>query len=233
MRRVLIVFGLFSAATLSSDAAGHDLWIEKQAGGYVLLQGHRHTHSGSELVPYAPSTVKGFLCVDDSGTARQLPVAASYPARVTADCATLAATFSTGYWTKTPWGTTNVPRTGVSGVLRSWYSEESLKLVQRWTAASANAVGGGLEITPTTNPLQLKPGDKLVVLVTDGGKPVSGVPVAYAGETRGATGDDGKVSIRLRRSGLQLLQASRETPLADGKADFAIRAATVQFEIAK
>ena len=61
---------------------------------------------------------------------------------------------------------------------------------------------------------------------------VAGVPVAYAGQTRGASGEDGKVSIRLRRGGLQLLQASRETPLTDGKADVAIRSATLQFEIA-
>lgn len=229
MRPLLAVLALCGAS-----ASAHDLWIDKDGATYVLHQGHRHSaHSGAELVPYEPAVVKGFTCVDDQGSTRPLPGATAYPARVSADCATLAVSFVTGYWSKTAWETHNKPKTGIAGVLKSWHSEESLTLIQRWTAASATPVGSGLVLLPTTNPLLLKAGDKLVLRVTEGGKPVAGVPVAYAGETRGASGDDGTVAIRLRRGGLQLLQASRETPLADGKADVAVRTAALQFDIAK
>jgi len=213
-------------------AHAHDLWFEKEGDARVLLQGHRHsTHEGAELVPYEAATVKALTCVDASGKARPLAPGKTAPVKVSGDCAVLHATFSSGYWTKTAWETKNTPKTGISGVIKSWYSEESVKYVQRWT--DDVPLGAGLEVTPTVNPLTLSSGDKLTVLVTDNGKPVAGVPVAYGGDTRGATGPDGKVSIRLRHPGMQLIETRMETPLTDGKADTAIRTASLQFEVAK
>lgn len=230
MKYTLLLLG-FAATT----AWAHDLWFEKEGNTYTLYQGHRHSsHDGVDVVPYEARMVRGLACIDAHGAiVEQAGAAGAYPARFTGECATLHAAFSTGYWTKTAWETRNVPKTGIPGVVRSWYSEESLKLVERWTDGSAHPIGTGLEITPTVNPLPLKAGDKLVVLVTDAGKPVAGVPVAYAGDTRGASGADGKVAIRLRRGGLQLLEASLESPLTDGKADVAIRTAALQFQIAR
>ena len=229
MRCVLFVLGFVTTA-----AFAHDLWFEKESNGYVLYQGHRHSgHSGADVVPYEPPTAKAFTCIDGNGSAKQFGAAKAYPARVIGDCNTLHATFSTGYWTKTVWETKNAPKTGITGVIKSWHSEESLKLIERWRGASANPIGAGLEITPTINPLTLKAGDKLVVLITDNGKPMAGVPVAYAGDTRGASGADGKVAIRLRQGGMQLLEASLENPMTDGKADTSIRTASLQFDIAQ
>ncbi|WP_296752998.1 DUF4198 domain-containing protein [Thiobacillus sp.] len=227
-------YALFLLGFVATTAWAHDLWFEKEGNTYTLYQGHRHaSHDGVDVVPYEARMARNFTCIDAHGAAEQFGAAKAYPARLSSECATLHATFSTGYWTKTAWETRNVPRTGISGVVRSWYSEESLKLVERWTDGSPHPIGAGLEITPTANPLPLKAGDKLVVLVTDDGKPVAGVPVAYAGNTRGTSGADGKVAIRLRRGGLQLLEASLESPLADGKADVAIRTAALQFQIVK
>ncbi|MDD5058268.1 MAG: DUF4198 domain-containing protein [Sideroxydans sp.] len=210
----------------------HDLWFEKEANVYSLYQGHRHSaHSGAEIIQYEPGAVKSALCSDGAGKTRTLMPGKAYPAKFEGACAVLLGSFSSGYWTKTAWETKNVPKTGISGVIKSWYSEESVKVIERWTGATP--LGSGLEITPTTNPLTLSVGDKLTVLVTDNGKPVTGVPVAYFGDTRGATGQDGKVSIRLRQPGMQLIEASTETPLSDGKADTAIRTASLQFEVAK
>jgi nickel transport protein len=222
----------FLLLLLPLSANAHDLWIEKEANAYVLYQGHRHSaHAGAEIVPYETVAVKSVLCSDGGGKAKALTPGKTYPVKFAGDCAVLLASFSSGYWTKTAWETKNTPKTGVSGVIKSWYSEESVKYIARWT--DAVPLGVGLEITPTVNPLTLSAGDKLTVLVTDNGKPVAGVPVAYAGDTRGASGDDGKVSIRLRHPGIQLIEASMETPLTDGKADTAIRTASLQFEVAK
>lgn len=220
-------------ALLSMPALAHDLWLEKEGSTYALYQGHRYSaHAGAEIVAYDAGAVKSAICVDAAGKARPLAPGKAYPVKFSGDCATLLSSFSTGYWTKTAWETKNLPKTGIAGVVKSWYSQESLKYVDRWSEASSRPVGSGLEITPTSNPLVLKAGDKLVVLVTDAGKPVAGVPVAYAGDTRGASGADGQVAIRLRQGGVQLIEASLETPLADGRADSAIRTASLQFEIA-
>lgn len=99
--------------------------------------------------------------------------------------------------------------------------------------AGRRPAGQGLEITPLRDPLTLGSGDKLSLLVTDDGRPVAGLPVAYGDDTRGVSGADGRIAIRLRHPGVQLITTTLETPLNDGKADRSLRSATLQFEIAR
>ena len=219
-------------------ALAHDLWLERESGGITLHQGHKYSsHGGSETIPYDANFVKEVLCLEANGRTKPLALTKGAPWRTaTADCAAILVAASSGYWTKTPWETKNVPKTGVAGAIRSWLSEESVKRVDRWAPGTDRPLSTGLEIPPTADPLTLKPGDKLVVLVTDNGRPRADVPVAYGGETRGATGADGRIAIRLRQDGMQMIAASVETPLADAnntKADVTIRSAALQFEIAK
>lgn len=232
MNPVVPLSALLLATAVALPACAHDLWLDKDDGGYTLLQGHRHSaHSGAEILPYAAAFVKSARCLDVSGASKSLAVGKATPWKAQTDCAALLVAASSGYWSKTPWETKNLPRTEVSSTLRSWLSEEAVKRIDAWTPGTAQALGEGLEITPLANPLALKPGDKLTVLVTENKHPRAGVPVAYGGDTRGASGEDGKVAIRIRHGGMQLISASIETPLSDGKADVLIRTATLQFEL--
>lgn len=226
MRRILFLLGL-----VATNALSHDLWFEKAGNSYVLYQGHRFSpHAGADRIPYDPSAVKRLSCVDENGL-HVLPPSADYPVKITADCPVYWLDFSTGYWTKTAWETLHAPKNGVHGVIKSWYSEESLKYLQRWTNAAALPTGRGLEITPTSDPYQVQTGGKLTLLITLNAQALAGVAVAYAGDTRGVTGADGKISLRLRQAGMQLIQASLETPLSDGKADTIIRSTSLQFKL--
>jgi nickel transport protein len=220
---------------IALPAAAHDLWLERDNGGLTLYQGHKYSsHGGAEAIPYEASFVKGALCLEAGGRNKPLALARAAPWRTTAtDCAAIRVAASSGYWTKTPWETKNVPKTGISGAIRSWLSEESVKRIDRWTPGADRPLSDGLEITPTVDPLTLKPGDKLVVLVTENRQPKAGVPVAYGDDVRGVTGEDGRIAVRLRHGGMQLIAASVETPLNDGKADVAIRSAILQFELPK
>lgn len=219
---------------IAVPAMAHDLWLEKEGSVLTLLQGHKHSgHAGAETLPYEASFVKSALCQDKTGAVRAMPAAKSPPLQLPAECPTLLVSASSGYWTKTPWETKNVPKTGVAGALRSWLSEESVKRIEQWTPATAQPVGEGLEVVPLANPLLLKPDDKLTVRVTDNRQPKAGVPVAYGGDVRGATGEDGSIAIRIRHGGVQLISTSVETPLTDGKADLRIRSATLQFDLPK
>lgn len=219
-------------AVVALPVAAHDLWLEKETAGYVIYQGHRHSaHAGAELVPYEPGAVKRATCVDSSGNRKLLAVGKHHPVRLSGDCTALLVEFSTGYWTKTAWETKNLPASGVPGAIKSWLSEDAVKRIDRWTSSGAQPLGSGLEITPTSDPTRIAVDDKLTVLVTEGGKPKGGVPVAYQGDTRGASGDDGRIAIRIRRGGMQLISASIESPLDDGKAATAIRGAALQFEL--
>lgn len=222
------------AFVLPLSVSAHDLWLEKSAGGYTLYQGHRHsTHEGAEIVPYDPGAIRQAICLGSAGTAQSPATTRNYPVRITGDCSALLIDYSTGYWTKTAWQTLNQPRTAVAGAMKSWLSEESIKRVERWTPAAARPLGPGLEITPTTDPFAVAIGDKLTVRVTQDRKPRTGVAVAYQGDTRGVTGDDGLIALRIRRGGTQLISASMEAPLDDGKADVVVRGATLQFDLAK
>jgi nickel transport protein len=231
MRRILPLL----VALTALPALAHDLWLEREAGGITLYQGHKYSaHGGAETIPYEASFVKEAVGLDATGRTKLLPPVKTAPWRTTAtDFSAIRVAASSGYWTKTPWETKNVSKTGIAGAVRSWLSEESVKRIDRWTPGADRPLSDGLEITPTVDPLALRPGDKLIVLVTDRRQPRAGVPVAYGGDTRGTTGEDGRIAIRLRQGGVQLIAASVETPLTDGKADVAIRSAILQFEIAK
>lgn len=222
----------FLAMFLTLPVAAHELWLEKEGAAHVLQQGHRTgAHAGAERVPYAPDFVKQSLCADAQGKTRPLAVPAAYPLRLAGECAALFVAASSGYWTKTAWETKNAPKNGIPGVLKSWRSEDSVKRLNRWSAALAQPLTQGLEISPVDDPFRLGVDDKLSVRVTLDGKPRAGVPVAYDGATRGATNDDGTVVLKIRHGGLQMIAASLETPLDDGKADTLIRATTLNFEL--
>lgn len=211
----------------AAPALAHDLWLEAGQGGHTLYQGHRHSnHAGADLEPYDPAILQAARC----GSTPVSPVSRGYPLRF-ADCPRLTLDLSSGYWTKTPWETRNTPKTGLSGVLRSWRAEERLTRLERWDPALARPLGDGLEILPTHDPFVLKPGDKLQVRVFEAGQPAAGVPVAYGDNTRGLTGPDGSINLRLRQTGLQRISTTRETPLQDGKADLLLRTSTLQFEL--
>lgn len=230
MKRLLPI--LLLLATLPVQA--HDLWLEKEAAGTVLYQGHKYSaHGGTETLPYEAGFVKEAICLEASGRTRLLPAGKAVPWKASADCAAIHVAASSGYWTKTPWETKNLPKAQAPGAIRSWLAEESVKRIDRWTPGADRPLTAGLEITPATDPFALRPGDKLIVLVTENRLPKAGVAVAYGGDVRGATGEDGRIALRLRQGGMQLIAASVETPLADGKADVAIRGAILQFELPK
>jgi nickel transport protein len=225
---------LLAALFAASSAQAHDLWLERETSGHeiALQQGHRSkAHAGDEHVAYAPGFVLQATCHDEQGRSRPLTPPATYPTRFPAGCAALLVSASSGYWTKTAWETKNVTKTGIAGVLRSWRADEIVKRLDRWTPALAAPLSPGLEIVPVENPFALKAEDKLRLRVMHGGQPRAGVPVAYDGTTRGASGDDGMIVLRLRHTGLQMITASIETPLTDGRADLLIESATLNFEL--
>jgi nickel transport protein len=230
MRTVISLF----LGLCTFQAIAHDLWISHEGINYALHQGHAHSaHAGADVVPYNPVIVKNVLCAKPGGGENPLIFGKTYPVKFSGECCSVLVSLSSGYWTKTVWETKNVPKTGIAGVLKSWRSQEAIKRINMWTPGSAKPIGKGLEISPQSDPFKLGINDKLSILVTDNGKPMAGVPVAYQGDTRGVSGLDGLISIRIRKAGVQLISASMETPLSDGKADTIIRSTTLQFELPK
>lgn len=219
-------------ALLPALAAGHDLWIERDGALHTLAYGHeRSAHAGARTLEYSPAAVRQAACFDAAGRQTHAERGTAYPATLSGDCAASWFLVSSGYWSKTPQGTRNLPKTEAGATIDSWLSVEGVKRIDRWDASLARPLTDELELTPQDNPLQLKPGDKLRLRAWLAGQPVAGVAVAYFGKPRGVTDATGRVNIRLQSPGLQMLQASLEQPLADGKADRIVRGSTLQFEL--
>jgi nickel transport protein len=227
--RILIAVVL---VLLAGPAWAHDLWLEKEADGFGLYSGHKHSgHAGAQITQYRPEVVKEALCFDEQGQRMAFDAEAAYPYRIRAACAAVYVLTSSGYWTKTPYGTENVPRAQARMPVRSWLSFESVKRLDRWSAALAKPLTPGLEITPLNDPLTLHTGEKLRLLVTFEGRPVEGSVVAYDDKARGKSGADGAVNVRVQHAGFQIIQASLHRPDASGQADEVIHTTTLNFEL--
>lgn len=220
-------------ALAAGSAAAHEYWIDRTADAYTVYQGHVYSkHEGEARVPYDPSIVKRVVCAQDGAVTAVEPTR-SYPVRVNARCAALLVEVSSGYWSQTLTETVPKPRNEVRGAIRGWRAEESVKRLDRWTPAAARPLSDALEITLVENPFQLKPGDKLRLLVTWQGKPRAGVAVAYGGDARGVTGADGQANLRIRQGGTQMLSASFDEAIQDPLADKIVRGAILQLELPK
>ncbi len=232
MSRLPTLFLIVAAHLVSASGAhAHALWIERTDEGLTLLSGHRHSHhEGAELIEYPLTHVLEAVCFDLGGEPSVIEPTAT-PVRFPGECAACTALLSSGYWTKTPRGTKNLPKDEAESPLRSWLSYESVKRIDRWSEAFAAPLTESLEIIPLTDPALMRKGDKITVVVTFRGEPLSGAPVAYAGSTRGETDSEGRVNIRLRNPGLQLLRASYRIPLESERADEEVHTTTLVFEL--
>ena len=228
MRRLLVIL----LVLLAGSSHAHDLWLEKENGGLGLYYGHkRSAHEGAEFLEYEPTWVLKALCFDGAGRETRFEEKKSYPYRIPEECAVAYVLVSSGYWTKTPYGTQNVPKAEARMAIKSWLSYESAKRIDHWSAALAKPLTGGLEMTPLDDPLGLGKGKKLRLRVTFDLQPAGGVVVAYDGKPRGQTGEDGLVNLRVRRGGFQVVQASLSRPDPSGKADEVIHSANLNFEL--
>jgi len=229
MRSMLLVFSLMC---LSAPSLAHDLWIERTIEGLEVRYGHaRSGHEGDELLAYGPEMIRRMDCVDAAGERSDPEWSGETPVRIPGECAAVFVLASTGFWSKTTEGTRNVPKKDSRSPLKSWQSFESAKRIDRWGEALARPFTPDLEITPVENPLVLAPGDKVHLLVTFAGEPVGGATVTYDGQPRGLTGKDGRVNLKIRHEGFQVIQAGLTVPINSEDADEIIHTTNLNFEI--
>jgi len=226
---ILILFNLSFA---------HDLWLEKKNNRFLLYYGHKyynHHNNHQKLIQYDPNNVQSVLCVSSDGKVQQLNFDKSkYPVRIEdGRCAIIYVIFSSGYWSKTPYGDVNKPKNEVDMVVDSWLSIEAVKRIEKWNKNLEKSFIDGLEVIPLNDPLKLKKGDKLRLKVLYKNKPIKGVPVYYNGKFRGTTDELGNINIRIKSDGLQIVETVYRQDINSEKADKIIYKTNLNFELGK
>jgi nickel transport protein len=185
-------------------------------------------------VPFDPNKVKGGYCLTPGETSpHPASLILTYPLRVKGPCAALTVTVDSGYWAQTLTGLKHGGKDELSGVLHSWQALETVKRVDTWNEHLRRPLSTELELVFTEDPFGLSPGDKLRLVVRLRGESAKGVAVAYDGDTRGVSGDDGRINLRIRHRGPQLITASLAEPLAGNKADKRVHSTTLSFDLAE
>ncbi len=227
VKKVLILLLL-----LSLKIQAHDLWIEKSENNYILYYGHKlSSHKGEKIIEYNPDNIISVQCINKDGNEIKINLRKEYPLKIKDNCALIYVHISTGYWTKTPYGTVNKPKNQVATPIKSWLSYESVKRINLWNNNLQKPFSQKLDIIPINNPFNVKEGDKLRLLITFKGKPIKNVSVAYDGKFRGLTDKNGRINIRIKHKGLQLIEATLKKKTNSEETDEIIYTTTLNFEV--
>ena len=219
---------------LQNPVLAHDYWFEIEGQEYVLYRGHHFgEHEGESIVPYDPAIIQHVTCVSPDGVPQSIHPPTQYPARIPGPCARLTVEVDSGYWSVNGIKTFNHSKEEVPDALKSWRAIESTTLLNSWNKLDRPpSLPQGLEIFLEKNPFLVEEGEKLRLVVLQAGKPRQGVTVAYDGNSRGTTGPDGRINIRVRHGGLQVITGSIKEPAPDTrKADSLLRSTTLLFEL--
>lgn len=208
------LYGLLVCSLMVASASAHNLFPAKMDAGYqIKFWADDHWEDPD------PQSVIGVTAYKDG---ERIKVGYDYNSGelITVkdeDAGLMTAEYDFGYYTFTADGHFHKPRTEVEGIIFDTRHIYKLgKGIFSWDEAYSKPVGMKIEVTPLQNPLVLKEGDVLEVLVTLDGKPLEGAEFEdQIGDLDGITTDkDGKAAITLRtpKDGFEIIGASVKLP---------------------
>lgn len=212
-------------------AAAHDLWLERDGAALVLRSGHR----GGEPMAIDQARVKAARCLEQGAPRDLLPLAtfSAREARFAGRCDAASAFLDGGYWTLTPDGEVNRPRTQVAQPVKAWASRQFAKWVEARSPAAGAVLGDELEVVPTSDLSRAHQGDKIALRVLSDGMPVAGAVVAIDHRPLGETDSAGVVRVRVRASGVETVSATLRRKVSTPEADAVVLEASLSFEVAR
>ncbi len=232
MRSSCPVLAVLAALALPVTVSAHDPWLERSGRGLVLRNGH-HGHG---LLAIDRAKVKAAHCVA-RGARRDLLATAAFAAKEVTfkgRCDAASALLDGGFWSLTPDGEVNRPRTEVPQAVKAWASRQLAKWVDaRSAAASSVVLGDELELVPVGDLSRARQGDEITVRVLSGGKPVRGAVVDVDDRPLGVSDAAGEVRVRLHARDLETLSATVRRKLGTPEADTLVLEASLTFEVAR
>ena len=229
MKSFLAVAALMAAPTL---ATAHDFWAERTPEGFLV----RHGHRGGDVLAIDAAKVKRIRCVDAAGAQRDVVTAARFgpkEVRVAESCDALSVFHDGGYWSLTPDGEVNLPRSKAQSVVKSWASRQFAKWVDVKSPRAAAVLGDELELVPVTSLAKAHEGDKVTLRILSAGQPVPDAVVAIDHRPIGETDSKGEVRLRVRTAGITSISTSLRRPRVTPEADAEVLEASLTFEVGK
>ncbi len=229
MQRILAVAVLVAAPRL---ATAHDFWLERAPEGFVT----RHGHRGAELLPIDAAKVKGIRCLDAAGAQKDVLRAARFApkeVRFVEACAAASVFHDGGYWSLTPDGEVNLPKTKAESVVKSWASRQYAKWVDAKSPRAGAVLGDELELVPVTDLAKAHAGDKVTLRVLSAGLPFPNAVVAIDHRPIGDTDSKGEIRLRVRAAGVESISTSIRRARATPEADAEVLEASLTFEVGR
>jgi nickel transport protein len=228
-------FRMCAAAALLSlplGARAHDLWLEPRGEALVLRYGHR----GGDLLDLDAGKVKAFRCQRGGASATDVRAAcraSPKELRTPSRCDAASAFLDGGFWSLTPDGERNLPRTEVPDAVRSWQSKQFAKWVDVRSPAAGVALGDDLEIVPVGDLSRVRQGDKATFRVLWEGRPVAGAILAVDHRPLGETDAAGECRVKVRAADVESVSVTLKRPLGTPEADTLTVEASLTFEVAR
>lgn len=217
MKKVSLIIAILGCTALF----GHDAWSLKNGDKLEIVYGH-----GDKIESYDAKKI----AVLDAYVKNKPTKLTATPADGNKSMALLPKNsslvvmkFDNGFWTKTVDGSKNISKKEAKGeIVSSIHSVKYHKNILSWSDKLLKPIGLPLEITPVKNPLGLKAGDLLELVVTKEKKPLAEAKVeagGYHDENKSITTDtNGKVTVKIEKSGFNIIAVSFKTKL-DGNPD--------------
>jgi hypothetical protein len=225
----LLVFAILAAPAF---AAAHDFWAERVPDGFLVRYGHR----GGEVLAVDAARVKAIRCLDTGGAQRDVLGSARLApkeVRIAASCAAISVFHDGGYWSLTPEGEVNLPKSEAGSVVRSWTSRQYAKWVDARSPRAGTVLGDELELVPVTDLAKVHQGDKVTLRVLSRGQPVPDAVVAIDHRPLGETDSRGEIRLRVRSAAVESISTSLRRPLATPEADAEVIEASLTFEVGR
>lgn len=234
-----IVFAMVLVLLSSQLVSAHDTWVEEHNGDLVVIYGH-----GNEHDPYDPSQVKDAKGVNAKGRSVAVPLLNKNGQAVldtTEKPAMVAWIFDGGYHVKTTDGWKAMRKSQAQKkyqILEAVKGEKYCKAYLAKLDAWSKPVGHPLEIVPQKDPMTLKVGDLLPIVVLFQGKPLEAAEIVTGQEKKPEnklslkTDKKGQAELPLSGNGWQFI-AVRHRPQIDGdpEADALALSAAITFAL--
>jgi nickel transport protein len=215
-----------------AGAHAHDLWMEPQGGVLVLRYGHR----GGDVLDLDAAKVKVVQCRDGIGPSRDVRASSRIGSKellTPVRCEVASAFLDGGFWSLTPDGERNLPKSKVPDAVRSWQSKHFAKWIDVRSPGAPSPLGDELEIVPVSDLEHVRQGDKATFRVLWQGKPVAGAILAIDHRPLGETDAAGECRVKVRAAEVESVSATLKRPLGTPEADTLVAEASLTFGVAR